>query len=1010
MEQSLITIAIPIRDDADKGRQRKIERCLEPFGNLHRHPVPQDEASYVQAKDTLRGGLPADGVQASLLQWRLKATDIVHFMSMNVVPGTRKSPAHLLVEISADGPPTVALNRLSTILAEEIPDLWETLGILGQEALERAFMEHMLDVGPDWGRTLGLPFIGAPGMTVTRINAEARLACTILADLLHEPMKQAASPLKVLESVRRKLWANGEKWAFFPEPIAWQTFKPSGTLWAGISSGLGFLWPLLAAAIFISALVQMAFGWSAALWTLGGLMLIGLPGLAAALAIWLRRAENEDNPPLASLDRGKIEAVMQQESHCATNHLFAVSRLKSAAFRPLTLRLAFLVIARMARFKYGPGALGDLKTIHFARWVLIPGTDQLVFLSNYSGSWESYLEDFITKAHQGLTGVWSNTRGFPKTRNLFQDGATDGDRFKRWARSQQEPSRLWFCAYPDLTTARIRLNALIRQGIASATTESEAADWLSCFGSAPRPASALEAGDVPSLVFGGLSPFRYGAALIVRLKKESAGQWLDSVKDNVIHGDVLPQGDREALVLAFSAAGLAKIGLSKRDISTFPVAFQDGMDASWRARNLGDIGRNDPKEWVWGNEPAVDAILLLYAKEEHIFDAALRQREGDLSRLAHQVVQTIVFTPLSKDNKADQNEQERSGSHLEQRSVTTSTRPPTPVGQVEAFGFIDGVSQPIIRGTRRWTAERDRNHLVQPGEIVLGYPDNRNKVPPSPSVLSTDDPDNLLPSLAGNVDGSRPDFSRPQPTAERDFGRGGTFLVVRQLEQDTAAFRDFVSRTAENLEGDPRAPKKLEDRREWIMAKLVGRWPDGTSLVRYPHEPGTKRHPSTRPDNDFLFANDDPDGLRCPFGAHVRRTNPRDSLGSGDTAEQLAISNRHRILRVGRRYGSQGKFEKEGLFFMCLNADIERQFEFVQQTWTNATSFHGLENEVDCFSPAGRTNRFTIPTARGPLCLPRMADFVTVKGGGYFFLPGRRALRFLASKHNQDAAAARASV
>ncbi|MFD0462242.1 hypothetical protein ACFQY9_10515 [Microvirga aerilata] len=88
---------------------------------------------------------------------------------------------------------------------------------------------------------------------------------------------------------------------------------------------------------------------------------------------------------------------------------------------------------------------------------------------------------------------------------------------------------------------------------------------------------------------------------------------------------------------------------------------------------------------------------------------------------------------------------------------------------------------------------------------------------------------------------------------------------------------------------------------------------------------------------------------------------------------------------------------------MCLNADIERQFEFVQQTWTNATSFHGLENEVDCFSPAGRTNRFTIPTAHGPLCLPRMADFVSVKGGGYFFLPGRRALHYLASKQGQAA-------
>jgi hypothetical protein len=147
MEQSLITIAIPIMDDADKSRQREIERCLEPFGNLHRYPALKDENAYAQARDAGRGGSQADGVRASLLQWRLKATDLIHFMSLNVVPGTRKSPAHLLMEVSADGPRAVVLNRLSIILGEEIRDLWESLGISGQAALERAFTQHMLDVG-----------------------------------------------------------------------------------------------------------------------------------------------------------------------------------------------------------------------------------------------------------------------------------------------------------------------------------------------------------------------------------------------------------------------------------------------------------------------------------------------------------------------------------------------------------------------------------------------------------------------------------------------------------------------------------------------------------------------------------------------------------------------------------------------------------------------------------------------------------------------------------------------
>jgi deferrochelatase/peroxidase EfeB len=112
--------------------------------------------------------------------------------------------------------------------------------------------------------------------------------------------------------------------------------------------------------------------------------------------------------------------------------------------------------------------------------------------------------------------------------------------------------------------------------------------------------------------------------------------------------------------------------------------------------------------------------------------------------------------------------------------------------------------------------------------------------------------------------------------------------------------------------------------------------------------------------------------------------------------QQLAITNRHRILRVGRSYVAQGEEHDPGLLFMCVNADIERQFEFVQQTWALDPSFHGLENEVDpVLGPRGTSGVFTIPTPDGPLYLPGLRKFVTVRGGGYFFLPGRKAIEFL---------------
>jgi deferrochelatase/peroxidase EfeB len=202
---------------------------------------------------------------------------------------------------------------------------------------------------------------------------------------------------------------------------------------------------------------------------------------------------------------------------------------------------------------------------------------------------------------------------------------------------------------------------------------------------------------------------------------------------------------------------------------------------------------------------------------------------------------------------------------------------------------------------------------------------------------------------------------------------------------------------------------------------MVGRWKDGTSLVRYPHRPGSvfqakKRDPNAErepayPDNDFLFGSEDPQGQRCPFGAHIRRANPRESFSPG-SQEQLDITNRHRILRAGRGYEAKGSgidgSDKPGLLFMCFNSEIERQFEFIQQTWAMAWQFHDLENEVDPLLVRGLDKkaletgkdkralaRMTIPTAEGPIFLTKLRDFVHLRGGGYFFVPSRSAIKYL---------------
>src|SRR5262249_16199275 len=133
-----------------------------------------------------------------------------------------------------------------------------------------------------------------------------------------------------------------------------------------------------------------------------------------------------------------------------------------------------------------------------------------------------------------------------------------------------------------------------------------------------------------------------------------------------------------------------------------------------------------------------------------------------------------------------------------------------------------------------------------------------------------------------------------------------------------------------------------------------------------------------------------------PFGAHIRRANPRESFDPGSD-EQLGITNRHRIIRVGRFYEPQAG-QMPGLFFMCLNGDIERQFEFVQPTWLQGASFHGLAGERDPRLGRGSgSDAFTIPTRDGPMTAQSLDPFVRTRGGGYFLLAGRRTLEYLAT-------------
>ena len=305
----------------------------------------------------------------------------------------------------------------------------------------------------------------------------------------------------------------------------------------------------------------------------------------------------------------------------------------------------------------------------------------------------------------------------------------------------------------------------------------------------------------------------------------------------------------------------------------------------------------------------------------------------------------------------------------------------------EHFGFADGISQPEIEGTHRAAnrvAERGSQHLVKPGEFLLGYTAGDGTVAAAIPIDARLDSHALLPPEGSG----RGDL--------REFGRNGTYLVFRQLEQHVAEFRDFVQSAA----GSSTSPQDAEE----FAARVVGRHHDGLPLIETDSDSAHS--------NEFKFSGD-PHGFACPVGAHIRRANPRDSL-VGDPAAALSSANRHRLLRRGRPYGKplpQGvapqNGDERGMLFICLNGDIERQFEFVQQNWINNSVFGGLASERDDLvgAPSNDHGCFTVqsPTVRQrTLDIP---SFVTVRGGAYFFLPGLSTLRYLASLTDAEAQA-----
>ncbi len=978
-------------------------------------PLAPDALARAQAAIDMLGNPASDAIRAKL---DTRTSDAgVHFMSLHALPSGTPNRAHLIFEFSADGDQARAIAQIAHAIAPELTSVFALASDWRDGDIGQYLTAHKIKIGVGLGANPGLAFAGTPGLSVGQILSDATLADDITAKLAGQ--ERGMSALHRLAAVRASFPADSDCLKPTDAVPPFQAASVPAVIVAAIGSFLKtYLWPVVALIIGLALLratyvtfcpawhphliehhwplVDMLHQswWGRALLGIGlflkvlvmalvcgaVLLLMGLIVIGAAMYFKLRTLEATDWISTRAPDRDTLHDITARENIYAHNHMMSLTQLKGGRLRNFLVRLVFWGIGTLAGMLYKPGFLGSIGTIHFARWITVPGTRDFVFFSNFGGSWESYLEDFITLAHDGLTGVWSNAEGFPRTNNLIQDGATDGERFKRYARQSMLPTRFWYSAYPTLTTDNIRRNAMIRRGLSGAMTEDDAAAWLGLFGSAGRPVEKLVGSEIQSLLFGGMGFLPHGTCTFWTLPHDTkaARAWLRDVTPYIAFNDGRRVRDdpriEAAVQFALSSVGLARLGLPKDGLATFPAAFLDDMTAPGRARIIGDTGENGADNWWWGRT-AFDTALLVYGETPEAV-AALENRLADLAQLhGASCPHRIPLQPVEQIHKKPVG------------TVHDATEVKRYFG-TEPFGFADGVSQPVMSGTYKGLKDADPMHLVEPGEFILGYPDNRGNLPPGPHLDALHDPANILPII-----GADRDFATNSVNLPRDLGHNGSYLVIRQLEQDVAGFGKYCEDEAERLKARFAPPYVVTP--EFIGAKLVGRWKNGSPLVRAPYTPSKAGEIIT--ENRFQLGSEDPEGLRCPFGSHIRRTNPRDSLMPGSD-EQISITNRHRIMRVGRQYAPLDVHgQKPGLLFMCLNGDLERQFEFIQQTWANSCSFMALSGEQDPILGGGTTghNGYTIPTRDGPVKLSPMSRFVTMRGGGYFFLPGKRLIHYL---------------
>ncbi|MDQ2925259.1 MAG: dyp-type peroxidase [Acidobacteriota bacterium] len=416
----------------------------------------------------------------------------------------------------------------------------------------------------------------------------------------------------------------------------------------------------------------------------------------------------------------------------------------------------------------------------------------------------------------------------------------------------------------------------------------------------------------------------------------------------VTTGQLWDQGKPQSTVnIAFTHKGLVALDLPLATLISFPVEFQQGMKA--RGNILGDTGVNSEEHWdpVW-RDGHVHAWL------------AINGVSADAVAARFDAINALIA--------------ETGGGRCLDFQDAAALVEDGHVNLKEHFGYTDGFGNPdylgVCRATQPGQGKRNADGTWEPlatGELLLGYADEAGELPVAP-----------VPHLLAS---------------------NGTFMVYRKLHQNVGTFRSFLNKWAARYgSGDALAKEKL-------ASKFIGRWRDGTPVELSPDAPDFAMTQDPNRSTNFTYG-DDADGARCPLGAHIRRTHPRDAFGFNGR-----LVNRRRITRRGLPYGPYDPENEtltpeqasaldavdRGVIFMALNASLSRQFEFVQQQWIAYGNDARLGNEKDLLiGHHVEGEKYVIQGDKSPANPPfvcsGLPDFVELRGGEYFFVPSITAL------------------